>query len=64
MSGSRETNTSPFGEQTALAESSQTMRSHSYEEEAFYRSCRAAYLAVFKSSLENIKSKEQLCLGK
>lgn len=24
--------------------------------------CRAAYLAVFKSSLENIKSKEQLCL--
>lgn len=62
MSGSRETNTSPFGEQTALAESSQTKRSHSYEEEAFYRSCRAAYLAVFKSSLENIKSKEQLCL--
>uniref|UniRef100_A0A4W3I4H0 EF-hand calcium binding domain 7 n=1 Tax=Callorhinchus milii TaxID=7868 RepID=A0A4W3I4H0_CALMI len=31
-------------------------------EAAFYRSCRAAYLTVFRSSLENISSREQLCL--
>ncbi|XP_075944446.1 EF-hand calcium-binding domain-containing protein 7 [Anarhichas minor] len=31
------------------------------EEEAFYVQCRAAYLAVFKSSLTNIASKQQLC---
>uniref|UniRef100_A0A8C4ILE1 EF-hand calcium-binding domain-containing protein 7 n=1 Tax=Dicentrarchus labrax TaxID=13489 RepID=A0A8C4ILE1_DICLA len=31
------------------------------EEEAFYMQCRAAYLAVFKSSLSNISSKQQLC---
>ncbi|MBN3316129.1 EFCB7 protein, partial [Atractosteus spatula] len=35
--------------------------SHS-EEETFYRNCRAAYLAVFRSSLVNISSKEELCL--
>uniref|UniRef100_A0A4W3INR3 EF-hand calcium binding domain 7 n=1 Tax=Callorhinchus milii TaxID=7868 RepID=A0A4W3INR3_CALMI len=29
----------------------------------FYRSCRAAYLTVFRSSLENISSREQLCLA-
>ncbi|KAJ6662573.1 hypothetical protein lerEdw1_011710 [Lerista edwardsae] len=62
MAVSRESNTPSFSEPTALAESSQTKRSHNYEEEAFYRSCRAAYLAIFKSSLENIKSKEQLCI--
>ncbi|XP_068445708.1 EF-hand calcium-binding domain-containing protein 7 [Clinocottus analis] len=33
------------------------------EEEAFYVQCRAAYLAVFKSSLTNIASKQQLCLA-
>uniref|UniRef100_A0A4W3I4G6 EF-hand calcium-binding domain-containing protein 7 n=1 Tax=Callorhinchus milii TaxID=7868 RepID=A0A4W3I4G6_CALMI len=32
------------------------------QEAAFYRSCRAAYLTVFRSSLENISSREQLCL--
>ncbi|NWR64373.1 EFCB7 protein, partial [Bucorvus abyssinicus] len=32
------------------------------EEAIFYMNCRAAYLAVLKSSLENIKSKEQLSL--
>ncbi|XP_028856679.1 EF-hand calcium-binding domain-containing protein 7 [Denticeps clupeoides] len=32
------------------------------DEEAFYTGCRAAYLAVFKSSLANVTSKEQLCL--
>ncbi|GLD49699.1 EF-hand calcium-binding domain-containing protein 7 [Lates japonicus] len=31
------------------------------EEEAFYLQCRAAYLAVFRSSLTNIASKQQLC---
>ncbi|XP_068599167.1 EF-hand calcium-binding domain-containing protein 7 [Brachionichthys hirsutus] len=31
------------------------------EEEAFYKQCRAAYLAVFRSSLANITSKQQLC---
>ncbi|KAJ8279073.1 hypothetical protein COCON_G00061390 [Conger conger] len=31
-------------------------------EEIFYMNCRAAYLAVLKSSLANITSKEQLCL--
>ncbi|XP_074524761.1 EF-hand calcium-binding domain-containing protein 7 [Halichoeres trimaculatus] len=34
---------------------------HSDEEEAFYAHCRAAYLAVFRSSLTNIASKQQLC---
>ncbi|XP_070687879.1 EF-hand calcium-binding domain-containing protein 7 [Pempheris klunzingeri] len=31
------------------------------EEEAFYMQCRAAYLSVFRSSLTNIASKQQLC---
>ncbi|CAG5863426.1 unnamed protein product [Menidia menidia] len=31
------------------------------EEESFYMQCRAAYLAVFRSSLTNITSKQQLC---
>ncbi|XP_071342258.1 EF-hand calcium-binding domain-containing protein 7 [Trachinotus anak] len=31
------------------------------EAEAFYVQCRASYLAVFKSSLTNITSKQQLC---
>ncbi|XP_075037913.1 EF-hand calcium-binding domain-containing protein 7 [Mixophyes fleayi] len=33
------------------------------EEGSFYASCRAAYLTVFKSSLENITDKTQLCLA-
>ncbi|KFO23186.1 EF-hand calcium-binding domain-containing protein 7 [Fukomys damarensis] len=33
------------------------------EEEVFYMNCRAAYLTVFKSSLENIISKDQLYLA-
>ncbi|KAJ8392552.1 hypothetical protein AAFF_G00074300 [Aldrovandia affinis] len=32
------------------------------KEEIFYMNCRAAYLAVLRSSLANITSKEQLCL--
>ncbi|XP_057696823.1 EF-hand calcium-binding domain-containing protein 7 isoform X2 [Corythoichthys intestinalis] len=31
------------------------------EEETFYMQCRAAYLSVFKSSLTNISSKQELC---
>ncbi|XP_041647497.1 EF-hand calcium-binding domain-containing protein 7 [Cheilinus undulatus] len=31
------------------------------DDEAFYVQCRAAYLAVFRSSLANIASKQQLC---
>uniref|UniRef100_A0A8D3DE92 EF-hand calcium-binding domain-containing protein 7 n=1 Tax=Scophthalmus maximus TaxID=52904 RepID=A0A8D3DE92_SCOMX len=31
------------------------------EEEALYSQCRAAYLAVYRSSLTNITSKQQLC---
>lgn len=31
------------------------------DEEVFYMECRAAYLAVFRSSLANISSKQQLC---
>nr|XP_046247099.1 EF-hand calcium-binding domain-containing protein 7 [Scatophagus argus] len=35
--------------------------SPSNEEEAFYMHCRAAYISVFRSSLINIASKQQLC---
>nr|XP_057929218.1 phosphoglucomutase-1 isoform X4 [Doryrhamphus excisus] len=31
------------------------------EEEAFYLQCRAAYLQIFRSSLTNITSKQELC---
>ncbi|XP_029003390.1 EF-hand calcium-binding domain-containing protein 7 [Betta splendens] len=31
------------------------------EDEAFYAQCRAAYLAILRSSLTNITSKQQLC---
>ncbi|KAG7487639.1 hypothetical protein MATL_G00025670 [Megalops atlanticus] len=37
-------------------------KSQCTEDEIFYMSCRAAYLAVLRSSLANITSKEQLCL--
>ncbi|GCC37589.1 hypothetical protein chiPu_0016093 [Chiloscyllium punctatum] len=37
-------------------------RSQCTEDEIFYRNCRAAYLTVFRTSLENITSKDQLCL--
>ncbi|XP_071606032.1 EF-hand calcium-binding domain-containing protein 7 [Heliangelus exortis] len=43
-------------------ESSQAKKSQHAEEAIFYKNCRAAYLTVLKSSLENIKSKEQLSL--
>ncbi|NXF68339.1 EFCB7 protein, partial [Ciccaba nigrolineata] len=44
------------------SESSQARKSQHAEEAIFYMNCRAAYLTVLKSSLENIKSKEQLSL--
>ncbi|NXC66994.1 EFCB7 protein, partial [Anhinga anhinga] len=44
------------------SESSQAKKSQHAEEATFYMNCRAAYLTVLKSSLENIKSKEQLSL--
>ncbi|NXO21782.1 EFCB7 protein, partial [Cisticola juncidis] len=43
-------------------ENSQGKKSQHAEEAIFYMNCRAAYLSVLKSSLENIKSKEQLSL--
>ncbi|CAM4593940.1 unnamed protein product [Lepidochelys olivacea] len=62
MASSPGSNASLSREKTILSESSQAKKSQYSEEESFYMNCRAAYLAVFKSSLENIKSKEQLCL--
>ncbi|OXB82153.1 UNVERIFIED_CONTAM: hypothetical protein H355_009032 [Colinus virginianus] len=44
------------------SEGPQAKKSQRAEEAIFYKNCRAAYLTVFKSSLENIKSKEQLTL--
>ncbi|NXF84074.1 EFCB7 protein, partial [Sclerurus mexicanus] len=43
-------------------ENSQGKKSQHAEEANFYMNCRAAYLAVLKSSLENIRSREQLSL--
>ncbi|XP_032152648.1 EF-hand calcium-binding domain-containing protein 7 isoform X3 [Sapajus apella] len=45
------------------SESPQTKKFPQTEEEIFYMNCRAAYLTVFKSSLENIVSKDQLYLA-
>ncbi|NXJ77109.1 EFCB7 protein, partial [Trogon melanurus] len=49
-------------QKAARSESSQAKKSQHAEEATFYKNCRAAYLTVLKSSLENIKSKEQLSL--
>nr|XP_009686981.1 PREDICTED: EF-hand calcium-binding domain-containing protein 7 isoform X2 [Struthio camelus australis] len=49
-------------QKAAHSENSGAKKSQHSEEEIFYMNCRAAYLTVLKSSLENIKSKEQLCL--
>ncbi|XP_005385387.1 PREDICTED: EF-hand calcium-binding domain-containing protein 7 isoform X2 [Chinchilla lanigera] len=45
------------------SESLRTKKLPLTEEEVFYMNCRAAYLTVFKSSLENIISKDQLYLA-
>ncbi|XP_074121850.1 EF-hand calcium-binding domain-containing protein 7 isoform X1 [Sminthopsis crassicaudata] len=44
-------------------ECSRTKKLQVTEEELFYMNCRAAYLTVFKSSLENIMSRDQLCIA-
>lgn len=51
-------------QKSSLSESPRTKKYPLTEEEIFYMNCRAAYLTVFKSSLENIISKDQLYLGK
>uniref|UniRef100_A0A8C3TU64 EF-hand calcium binding domain 7 n=1 Tax=Catharus ustulatus TaxID=91951 RepID=A0A8C3TU64_CATUS len=53
----------PGNQKATHSENSQGKKSQHAEEAIFYMNCRAAYLTVFKSSLENIKSKEQLSLG-
>lgn len=63
MASSPENNASPSVQKVMHLESSQGKKSQHAEEAIFYMNCRAAYLTVFKSSLENIKSKEQLSLG-
>ncbi|NWX42121.1 EFCB7 protein, partial [Steatornis caripensis] len=49
-------------QEVTRSESFQAKKSQHAEEAIFYMNCRAAYLTVVKSSLENIKSKEQLSL--
>nr|XP_023497740.1 EF-hand calcium-binding domain-containing protein 7 isoform X2 [Equus caballus] len=50
-------------QKSTLSESPRSKRFPLTEEEIFYMNCRAAYLTVFKSSLENIISKDQLYLA-
>ncbi|XP_071293014.1 EF-hand calcium-binding domain-containing protein 7 isoform X2 [Agelaius tricolor] len=52
----------PGNQKATHSENSQGKKSQHAEEAIFYMNCRAAYLTVLKSSLENIKSKEQLSL--
>lgn len=63
MASSPEDNASLSIQKVTHSESSQAKKSQHAEEAIFYMNCRAAYLSVLKSSLENIKSKEQLSLG-
>ncbi|KAM6264912.1 EF-hand calcium-binding domain-containing protein 7 isoform 1-T3 [Spheniscus humboldti] len=62
MASSPENNASLSIQKGTRSESSQVKKSQHAEEAIFYMNCRAAYLTVLKSSLENIKSKEQLLL--
>ncbi|XP_075855115.1 EF-hand calcium-binding domain-containing protein 7 [Microcebus murinus] len=50
-------------QKSTFSESPRTKKFPLTEEEIFYTNCRAAYLTVFKSSLENIVSKDQLYLA-
>ncbi|XP_010997842.1 EF-hand calcium-binding domain-containing protein 7 isoform X1 [Camelus dromedarius] len=50
-------------QKSTLSESPQSKKFPLTEEEIFYMNCRAAYLTVFKSSLDNIISKDQLYLA-
>lgn len=47
-------------QKSMLSESPRTKKFPLNEEEIFYMNCRAAYLTIFKSSLESIISKDQL----
>ncbi|XP_027708634.1 EF-hand calcium-binding domain-containing protein 7 isoform X1 [Vombatus ursinus] len=49
-------------QKSTLWECSRPKKLQVTEEELFYMNCRAAYLTVFKSSLESIMSRDQLCL--
>ncbi|KFO82245.1 EF-hand calcium-binding domain-containing protein 7 [Cuculus canorus] len=62
MASSPENNPSFSVQKVTHSGSFQGKKSQHAEEADFYLNCRAAYLTVFKSSLENIKSKEQLIL--
>uniref|UniRef100_A0A8C8AWU7 EF-hand calcium-binding domain-containing protein 7 n=1 Tax=Otus sunia TaxID=257818 RepID=A0A8C8AWU7_9STRI len=62
MASSPDNNASLSVQKVTRSESSQARKSQHAEEAIFYMNCRAAYLTVLKSSLENIKSKEQLSL--
>ncbi|XP_059677858.1 EF-hand calcium-binding domain-containing protein 7 [Gavia stellata] len=62
MASSPENNASLSVQKVTRSETSQAKKSQHAEEAIFYMNCRAAYLTVLKSSLENIKSKEQLSL--
>ncbi|KAM7108057.1 EF-hand calcium-binding domain-containing protein 7 isoform 1-T3 [Ciconia maguari] len=62
MASSPENTASLSVQKATRSESSQAKKSQHAEEAIFYMNCRAAYLTVLKSSLENIKSKEQLGL--
>ncbi|XP_027805339.2 EF-hand calcium-binding domain-containing protein 7 isoform X1 [Marmota flaviventris] len=50
-------------QKSTLSENPRTKKFPLTEEQIFYMNCRAAYLTIFKSSLENIISKDQLCLA-
>ncbi|XP_066181453.1 EF-hand calcium-binding domain-containing protein 7 [Sylvia atricapilla] len=52
----------PGNQKATHSEDPHGKKSQHAEEAIFYMNCRAAYLTVLKSSLENIKSKEQLSL--
>ncbi|XP_063795260.1 phosphoglucomutase-1 isoform X2 [Pseudophryne corroboree] len=54
-------NTSLTSKRYASSERAESQRLQPSEEESFYSACRAAYLTVFRSSLENITDKTQLC---
>ncbi|KAM9324654.1 EF-hand calcium-binding domain-containing protein 7 [Gastrophryne carolinensis] len=43
-------------------ERTESPKAQANEEESFYMKCRATYLTIFKSSLDNITDKNQLCL--
>ncbi|XP_055441600.1 EF-hand calcium-binding domain-containing protein 7 isoform X2 [Bubalus kerabau] len=51
------------GQKPTHSESPRSKKFLLTEEEIFYMNCRAAYLTVFKSSLDNIISKDQLYLA-